>query len=443
MLKSISPHRLLFLSIFIWIAFYSAIPTTYVNIEPVFFAVLMLVFYIGAFLFGMFVIRGDKELIKKVCTPRDKLITYIAVFFGSLGTLFKFYQRFIQQGYLFAEDYTRLRIELMAGELNSGFLGLITALITPFGLLSFLMILYYKNQYSKKIFFYSFLLALYPIFESYFTQGRMIIIIVVSMMLITVSFYLSHFTDFFDKKISIKLGKFRMLSFPKKLASKKILLPSLILGLIFLSFSVKVVKDRLDLFNYKNIFVVWEEQQQMRLDDDFKEYVINSGEVNVEIAKYSIKHYFSHGVIEYIRMVNHVDAPFGMFYGQYIFNPYVKFFKLLGVNTRSFSELNGAMHKQNVYTTFWGPFYLDFGVFGIPISLLFGAVLKYIYIKARKGYLPFVLFYSYFAFVILGSMFLNLMIGSSIYILNSLLVILLLSKIIPENIKLTLKKSDK
>ena len=116
MLKSISPHRLLFLSIFIWFAFYSAIPTTYVNIEPVFFAVLMLVFYIGAFLFGMFVIRGDKELIKKVCTPRDKLITYIAVFFGSLGTLFKFYQRFIQQGYLFAEDYTRLRIELMAGE---------------------------------------------------------------------------------------------------------------------------------------------------------------------------------------------------------------------------------------------------------------------------------------------------------------------------------------
>jgi hypothetical protein len=403
---------------------------------------LLLILYIGSFYFGMLLIRGEKELVIKKSTSRDKYIIYIALFLGTIGTVLKFYQRFIQQGYLYATDYTKLRIELMEGELNSGFLGLITALITPFGLISFLMILYFRKQFSKKLFFYSTILALYPIFESYFTQGRIIIVIVVSMIMITLAFNVIHFTTFLNKKINITLYSFKLFSFPKRLLQKKIVIPSIIIGVLFLSFSIKVVKDRLDLFNYRNVFVIWEKQQQVKIDDAFKKEVLESGQVNIEVAKYSIKHYFVHGVFEYSRLVNHVDRPFGTYYGQYIFNPYFKFFKLFGVKSKSFNELNEIAHKKNVYTTFWGPVYLDFGVFGILIAMLFGAFIKYTYIKARQGHLAYVLFYSYFAFIVLGSMFINLMIGSSIYIFNALLLILFLYKVIPENITFVIRKNN-
>ena len=440
MTKNLAPHKLLILSICIWLVFYISIPTTYVNIEPAFFPIMLLMSYILAFLFGMLIIKGKKELIKTEINQRDRLITNISIIIGTIGTLLKFYQRFIQQGYLFTSDYTKLRIELMANELNSGALGLVTALLAPFGLLAFLMVLYYRRQYSKWLFYYAILIGMYPIFESLFTQGRIIIVIVLSMIIVVLLFQLSNFSEVFKNNIRINLFKYHLFSLPKKLISKKVIIPSLILGFLFVTFSVRVVKARLDLFNYKSVIPVWERQQEMRLDEGFKKKVLSSEDVNLEIAKYSLKHYFVHGVFEYIRLVNHVSRPQGTYYGEYEFNPYFKFFRLLGVKSKSFAELDDIIHKKNVYTTFWGPFYLDFGVFGILIAFVFGALLKFIYIKARKGYLPYILCYSYFSFVILGSMFLNLLIGSSIYIFNALIVILFLYGILPKNLVIRINK---
>jgi hypothetical protein len=440
MIKNIAPHKILLLSIFIWVLFYISIPTTYINISPSFFPVTLLISYILAFLFGMLIIRGKKELIKTKINQKDRLIANCSIIIGTIGTILKFYQRFIQQGYLFTSDYTKLRIELMSGELNSGGLGLVTALLAPFGLLSFLMIMYYRKQYSKWLFFYSFLIGMYPVFESLFTQGRIIIVMVMAMIVTVLLFHINNFSNVFKNTVKISIFKYRLFSLPKVLASKKIMIPTLVLGFLFLTFSVRVVKARLDLFNYRNVIPIWERQQEMRLDDDFKKKALSSEDLNLEIAKYSLKHYFVHGVFEYIRLVNHVSEPFGTYYGEYEFNPYFKFLRLLGVKQKSFGELNDVVYKKNVYTTFWGPFYLDFGIFGILIAFVFGAILKFIYIKARNGYLPYILFYSYFSFVILGSMFLNLMIGSSIYIFNSLIVVLLLYQIVPTNISKKLIK---
>jgi hypothetical protein len=434
MLRYIAPHKLLLFSVIIWLAFYISIPTTYINISPSFFPVLLLISYILAFLFGMLIIKGKKELIKKSINQRDRFIANTSIIIGTIGTVLKFYQRFIQQGYLFTTDYTKLRIELMANELNSGALGLVTALLAPFGLLSFLMILYYRKHYSKWLFLYAFLIGMYPIFESLFTQGRIIIVMVLAMIITVLLFQVNNFSEIFKNKIKITVFKYHLFSMPKKIASKKVIIPSLILGVLFFIFSVRVVKARLDLFNYKNVIPIWERQQEMRLDEDFKKKVLSSDDVNLEIAKYSLKHYFVHGVFEYIRLVNHVSRPLGTYYGEYEFNPYFKFFRLLGVKQKTFAQLDEIIPKKRVYTTFWGPFYLDFGVFGILIAFVFGAILKSIYIKARKGYLPYILFYSYFSFVILGSMFLNLMIGSSIYIFNALIVVVFLYSFIPQKL---------
>ena len=432
MIKNLAPHKLLLFSIIIWFLFYWSIPTTYINIAPAILPVLLLVGYILSFLFGMLILRGKKELKKIEITPRDQLVANISVIIGTVGTVLKFYQRFIQQGYLYTSNYTRLRMDLMANELNSGALGFVTALLAPFGILSFLMILYYRKFYSKWLFAYAFMIGMYPIFESLFTQGRTIIVMVVAMIITVLIFQLNNFSDIFQNNIQIKLFKYQLFSLPKKLSSKRVLLSIFILGFLFFIFSVRVVKARLDLFNYKNVMTIWERQQEMRLNEDFKEKVLSSDDVNIEIAKYSLKHYFVHGVFEYIRLVNHVSEPTGTYYGEYQFNPYFKFLRLLGFKQRSFSELNDIVYKKNVYTTFWGPFYLDFGVFGILIAFIFGALLKFIYIRARNGYLPYILMYSYFSFIILGSMFLNLLIGSSIYIFNSLLVVLFLYSILPK-----------
>ena len=435
LLKYIAPHRLLWVSFLIWLLAIISVPTTYLNLEPMFGPVLLLSLNILAFYFGMKIIRFKVIEKPPVYQNKDRFIFFTALTVGVLGTLLRAYQILIQQGYLVAAGDTMKRVEMASGELNSGVLGLFSALTQPFGFLAFLLLIYHRKKYAWYWILLAAALGFYPIVEAFFTQGRLQIVKVLMMILVTFIFYLGHYRKWYITMVKISLWKYPIIRLPKKLLSPKLLLVTFVGISFFYLFFINVIENRLNTFSYGNVIEVWEGYQEMKIDDSFKEKVINSDSQNLEMAKYSMKHYFAHGPVEFIKRVNHVQRPFGTYFGMFTFHPYVKFFKLIGFNPPSLGELAEILKRKSVYTTFWGPIYLDFGWFSVFFTFLLGAAIKQIYLKALGGELINILFYAYFSFVVFGSMFVNLMTGSSLYILNALFVLWILYKYTPENIR--------
>lgn len=428
LLKLIAPHRLLWASFLIWLFSIVSIPTTYLNMEPMFWPVVLLSLNVLAFYLGMKIINFKVVEQPAVYKDKDRFIFFSAFIVGFFGTLLRAYQILIQQGYLYAAGDTWKRMEMASGELNSGVLGLMTALTQPFGFLAFLLLLYHWRKYAWYWVLLALPLGVYPIMEAYFTQGRLQVVKIFLMIVVVFFFYLGHHRKWSITLLNIKFYKYPLLRIPKKIVSAKILVTGFILSTVFYVFFVFVIESRLDAFGYSNVIEVWEGYQEMRVDDDFKERVMHGNNQNLDMAKYSLLHYFAHGPVEFVRRVNHIQRPYGTYYGMYTFHPYVKFFKLIGFNPPSQAELSEIIKRKAVYTTFWGDMYLDFGWFSILLTFFLGAIIKQIYLKALKGELINILFYAYFSFVVFGSMFLNLLSGSSLYILNALFVLWVLYK---------------
>ncbi len=428
LLKYIAPETLLAISLLIWILSIVTIPTTYLNVKPLLEPVTLLLLNIIFFYLGMKSIKIKIKEERSKFLYKEQFLLVGTIFIGWIGTVLRAYQILFLQGYLYASNSTLKRVEMAEGELNSGILGVVTAVIQPFGFIAFLLSLYFYKKLNWKWLMVTFPLGIYPIIESFYTQGRLQFVKMILMIIFIFIFYLGHHFKLSMSLISIKFYKSTIIKLPKRLFEKKIILASIALSIGSYLFFIQVMKSRLDTFNYKNIIPVWERYQEMKLDKDFAEVVANGKEQNLEMAKYSIKHYFAHGPIEFIRMVNHVQRPMGTYFGIFTFHPYVKFFKIFGFNTPSETQLSVIIKRKSVYTTFWGPLYIDFGWFSILFSLFLGAVIKYTYLKAVNGDISHILFYSYFGFVVFGSLFVNLLNGSSLYILNALIILWLIKK---------------
>ena len=132
---------------------------------------------------------------------------------------------------------------------------------------------------------------------------------------------------------------------------------------------------------------------------------------------------------EFQKLVNHVDEPYGIFYGKYELDVYFKFLRFFNIPVESRLEMEKTLYHAGYYITLWGPFYLDFGVFGFVIAFFLGYVIKKTYNYAVQGHLPAILMYSYIAIVLLASFHVSLVGGKYIYIFNAILIFWLLNAI--------------
>ena len=245
----------------------------------------------------------------------------------------------------------------------------------------------------------------------FFYQGRLIIVLYSLMFLFTIIFKTTLKEKLLDAQVFIKLGKINMFSFPRFLSKKRLIFSVILLLTIFVNFSVAMMSQRYKKYNFEKHLSYIEYHQENLMDPDLKERIKTSDNPYYLMSMYSLNHYMTHGVMEYIKLVNHVEKPFGSFYGQYQFNVYFKALRLLGFPIKSFEELNKKLDRTGVYTTFWGVFYLDFGVLGAFLLIILGYGIKKCYNKALNGNIICILIYSYVAVVILGSFFINLLSG--------------------------------
>jgi len=141
-------------------------------------------------------------------------------------------------------------------------------------------------------------------------------------------------------------------------------------------------------------------------------------------------HYVKHGVYEYIRWTHHMSI-WGTYYGKYQFYVFVKFFKMLGVDTGDdFIEMTDRTGRTGVFTTFWGPVYLDFGIFGVLYAFFLGMLFKKIYILAVFGkQMLSLLLYPLLGALIFSSTIVNAVVGQNMYYIPAIIVSYLFYKI--------------
>lgn len=443
-MKVPNPIKLLLLSIVIWLIFFVQMPVNYLYTGNLFFPILTLVLFTLCFIFGVISLKTSSIELKNL--PSDEKIKQIVILLfivGLVGVILKLYVGFFKTEIFVAEDVFEQRLDNMGKEMTGGLIGVMASLLFPFAYVCMLMAIYNYKSFGKIFLFFILLFGFYPMVESLFMGGRTVIALLGTTLLFVV--FASFKKNSKLPTIKIKLSGVKLFNFPKFLLKKTILIPLIIISALFTSYSIDVINKRLTRFGYGDrTFVIWEKQdyQWVKFDKDFKaEYFKSTKEEKAKIiGLHSLKHYFAHGMVEYVRLVNHLDKTTGYYYGEYEFNVFFKFFKSFGIPLRSLNELDTIVERKAVYQTFWGPFYIDFGVFGIIIIFFWGRFVKRIYTYARNGLTQYLVFYCYLATILITSAFINFLLGSSSYYLFAFIVSLFLFKIWPNNLTFVIKK---
>lgn len=421
----LKPHLLILISFTVWLFFFLTIPTEYLYKGSAIFPVITLISYIGFFFIGLKTIKKTKRTLigtTETGIKKIKQLTYFLFLIGAVGVLIKLFIGFFITKIFVASNVFEKRLELMDQELSSGIYGAIAALLFPFAVITMFIVIYYRKNFNKIFVVIALIFGIFPIFETFYLGGRTIFVLLGGMIAFIILFYIQNNIQF--NKTVYKLKKIKLITIPKFLVKKRVIILLILLIIGFRYYSVNIVTQRLDRFGYKDTLGHWEELHRVNIDDNFQNYVIKlpKDQKDYQIGIYSFKHYFVHGVFEYIRSVNHLEKQTGYYYGSYTFYTFFKFFKLLGIPIKSLTEMDKVAHEVAVFTTFWGPFYLDFGIFGLPIMFLWGRFVKRAYLKAINGDIFFVILYSYLAVILITSFFLNFMLGSSSYYLFAILV---------------------
>ncbi|WP_242120105.1 hypothetical protein [Aestuariivivens sediminicola] len=367
-----------------------------------------------------------------------KQITGLFFFMGALGVLLKVYAGFYNSGIYSSDNIFEQRLQNMGKELTGGAVGAFSSMLYPFAFLALLLAIYHFKSFKKVSLLTISFFGIYPIIETFFMGGRTTIALLgTTLLFVTFASYLKN-TAF--PVLKFKILKIKLLTLPKFLLKRKIIIPLITVVILFIYYSISVLDNRLTRFNYGDgVFIVWERKDYkwVKFDDEFKEeyFKYSAKDKAKTLGLLNLKHYFVHGVFEFVRLVNDLDKVSGYYYGQYQFNVFFKFFKMLGLPLKSFGELSTIVKRQAVYQTFWGPFYIDFGIFGIVIAFFWGRFVKRVYIKAKMGSTPHVIFYGYLATVIVTSFYINFLMGSSSYFLFAFLISLAVFKYWPPNLK--------
>lgn len=427
MLKYIAPFKLILYSFLSWFLAYIFIPTSYIVKGNRFFALAILFCYVGFLILGF---RSANKIKNQNYIPSkiDFFGIKLAFFIGVFGFILKVIQIvFIQKS--FSVNTYELRVNNQFTEFNSGGIGVIIALTFPFAIIAFLSIIYYYKHFSKKMIIAATIVASLYIFDSLVNGSRLPIALILIISIIVWVFSQAHHGKLLLKTISIKLYGYKLLNMHKFFFTKKMLL-FVIVGVLSYNFFINVMVKRLDYYEYDDVLTYWEIQHDSKINSDYKIKInkLPNKDKNRAVAKYSLLHYFTHAPFEFQKLVNHVDDPYGIFYGKYEFDVYFKFLRFLNIPVKSKLEMDKVLYHDGYYITFWGPFYIDFGIFGILIAFVLGYLIKKTYLMARNGYLPAILMYSYIAVVLLASFHVSLFGGKYIYIFNAILVFWMLNR---------------
>jgi oligosaccharide repeat unit polymerase len=411
----------------VWLCFFLISPYNYTNINPIEGAVLLLLLYNFSFLLGMYSVRKRKYILQNVTEASPKAINKLLTLtnlIGIIGATLNLYVKLRVAVEFSLNDLSSNRDQILeAGELSGGILSIISALMYPFCYCSLIICMFYKKYFSKSKYIISLLISFMPVITIVILGGRstLFFYIITIMFCQIINLYNTN------KVTKIYFGSQILFTIPKNIMSKKVLINICIFIILSLTVFLYIQQDRVDKWEVSNLenFHFWSKGQEWKYDHEHPiNALFGSASPSEYVGLLNFIHYNVHGVMEYIRLYNHSESIFGYYYGKYEFYVFIKVLKPFGFNTGKdfISMSNQVMHKPAVYTTFWGPFFIDFGIFGVFIIFFAGRIIKRMFYKFYSGNSSIILFYPYFLTIIFTIPFFHSFSGSNLYYFIAIII---------------------
>lgn len=142
-----------------------------------------------------------------------------------------------------------------------------------------------------------------------------------------------------------------------------------------------------------------------------------------------IMQYYLHGLFEFGLLWDYSNFATGHAYGAAQFFPYVKALEILGITTIPATSL--LFPRIGVFTSFFGPLWVDFGWFGPFFMVAFGMLAKRLGKAVAANSVAAVPLYSYLVTVILLMPVGNLISSAQgVYILNAFLIFAVVTRLV-------------
>jgi hypothetical protein len=384
----------------LWFVGFFLMPAKYGDVEYTVAGIttlllLTILFVLGVYFLKFLPLKNVAQASKPNIHSSSTAVLNILFVIGVLGVVLKFYEHVILHSALSYSSFFDYKMSRMYNELNSGVVGVLSALMYPFGLVVLILQIngkFFKNRIKVLVIW---LIGFYWFFDAIIMSSMTAIVYVFSMVFLSVIVA----NNMRDKQTYVSFLKI------------------LILAVLTVSY-----------FVYLTFFRVDEDFIQVSLEARalFPSFDVDS------VFLFSILnflHYLVHGVVEWFRLFNHVGLS-NYYLGMYEFYPFVKMFAFLGLDVPTFTELASVAHKTGVYTTFWGPFILDFGVLSFCMAFFLGLISGYLHKGLYSANYFSVLIYPVVAIQIIFSPIINIFSGVIVYYLLSAIISILLIKIL-------------
>jgi len=324
---------------------------------------------------------------------------------GLLGNLLRLADKYIMRG---VGDVTGLDAREMLLETSGTMLSLIGGVLYPFGYLPIFILLGAKvlprTRWRMGLASFIFLI---PAVEAIVLFSR--------------SFML----------VSLAMGYFgaALTLFDGKALPRKLFLPLLVAVTVILSLSMVVFSWRLDQMSFDISDSIFMSGYAHTLAPNDKVQAIIFGDSTFSglvTTILPILQYYVHAVFEF-QILWSVQDTQTFANGALLFAPYVKLLAVFGIGTQA--DLFELFPRVGVFTTFWGPLWVDFGWMSTVVMFFFGFMARMTARASRARDVGAIPLYTYFCVILFFMPVVNFAISAQgMYVLNAFALFWFLSR---------------
>lgn len=427
MIRYFSPRWLMSISLAFWTVLVLAAPLQY-DVTPSLKALLLLgsyfiFFFAGAGLYNSFVRhRSDsaaeeslgRKLTRVMNAPIIIRLLALFVVIAVVGLLLRYYDLFVTKSFLTFSSPTDFKLNFDEALTNYGMSAIVSSILAPFSIAVLVLTAYYPGRLPMLFKMATF--GVVGLLLAYFVLrgGRTALTLILVMYLAAMA-------------LSGRLGHLRI----SKSQVKKISL-GLLLAFGFFFYSLFLLSNRLESmgFTLESGLEYMQTAHHFTVNESLME-IASEGEFAAALVYtyVSLTHYFIHGYYQFALLVSSFDLS-NMTLGAGQYYPVFKFFGVLGYETTTAADLTGMLEEPGVYSTFFGPVYMDFGYWGFLYCFVLGLLSQWSWIGARNRSGFHYMFYPYVAAVLAHSSFLNMIqSGMGLYFLVAMVLAGLIVKI--------------
>lgn len=350
-----------------------------------------------AFAFGVKLIYNKSFQLKRLQTARRRKIFRNVATLACIGILSSLIDTFLLRGMSLSNSILENREA--SENLGGNIVSIIGGLLSPS--LFYLYVFNLKHKVYNGIKFalaFGLLFALF-LLNSYVLGSRSAVIISVFILIF------SHFM-ILNKVIRIK----------------QLLVGSILIGGLFL-FSMKTFEKRTKEFAGSKIYDIALKKSAYNFtlapSDDYmnKFRDLSNSEKSLSFAKINVAQYYLHGFFEYSYLVENFRSEHTL--GEYTFNLYFRMLEKVSFGTLELRSDIGVP-RVGVFTSLFGPIFIDFGWFTPIFMFVLGGLSKLYYNGAKQGDIGFTLVYAFIGLTIFfAPVFNGLQAAGGLYILTN------------------------